>query len=417
MPEESESHNKPKPSGKLPSAADTTTTPLKRTVKLKRLSSKELHMLASQSLSSDDDDAETIIPATLSARRRLNKTRTIDSDTENENNNETSHNNNNNNIECELDFGESNDATSPKKPTRHVSVLLETLKMPEAAQSKKKTEHTKLAPIENKPVSASSASSMSRRRSTRTLNRAAESRTSSECDDDVRSVSSAAEERDEPAAVASSRTVRRAARKAKENVDHFVLNDNDHDDDNDDNDNDDDGGNNDNSDDDDENATTSKTPQNVSRVRARSTPASRLRQKTHEIEDVNFELSSPSVKAGLVIKNIKKRESNESAAGGGGRGDDDNEDDDKKNITRVAGDSKRIRWTEKETIYLVAGIEIHGKGNWAAVLKEYPDKFVDRTNVNLKDRYRNLEKNSELTKFKKMAQVLVRSAKLRAAKD
>ncbi len=73
------------------------------------------------------------------------------------------------------------------------------------------------------------------------------------------------------------------------------------------------------------------------------------------------------------------------------------------------------RWSETETIYLIAGVNIYGKGNWAKILSEFSTKFNDRSSVNLKDRYRNLENSGQLEGLTRQANMLLNT--LRAAKS
>eukprot|EP01034_Spumella_vulgaris_P021856 gene21856-27928_t len=57
--------------------------------------------------------------------------------------------------------------------------------------------------------------------------------------------------------------------------------------------------------------------------------------------------------------------------------------------------SLRIKWSFDEEETLINGVKIHGCGNWALILRDprFKGMFHDcRTNVHLKDKYRNLEK-------------------------
>ena len=62
--------------------------------------------------------------------------------------------------------------------------------------------------------------------------------------------------------------------------------------------------------------------------------------------------------------------------------------------TSERGIRKRMRWTKEETDILKAGVQRHGRGSWAAILRDPESAFLrerGRTQVNLKDRWRNLQ--------------------------
>lgn len=48
------------------------------------------------------------------------------------------------------------------------------------------------------------------------------------------------------------------------------------------------------------------------------------------------------------------------------------------------------KWTDSETQRLVEGVQKFGEGNWCKIKAYY--KFKDRTNINLKDRWRTMKK-------------------------
>ena len=53
---------------------------------------------------------------------------------------------------------------------------------------------------------------------------------------------------------------------------------------------------------------------------------------------------------------------------------------------------RRIPWTVAEEDYLVKGVEKFGLSRWAKIRNTY--RFMDcRTNVDLKDKWRNMRKN------------------------
>ncbi|KAI3377770.1 hypothetical protein L3Q82_008911 [Scortum barcoo] len=51
---------------------------------------------------------------------------------------------------------------------------------------------------------------------------------------------------------------------------------------------------------------------------------------------------------------------------------------------------KKRKWTESETNKLKEGVKKFGEGNWSKIQAYY--SFKDRTNINLKDRWRTLKK-------------------------
>ncbi|GAB2233434.1 hypothetical protein Drorol1_Dr00002657 [Drosera rotundifolia] len=51
---------------------------------------------------------------------------------------------------------------------------------------------------------------------------------------------------------------------------------------------------------------------------------------------------------------------------------------------------KRKKWTPLEEDTLVEGIKRFGEGNWKVIKLAYRDVFVDRTDVDIKDKWRNM---------------------------
>ncbi|PWA40884.1 homeodomain-like protein [Artemisia annua] len=60
------------------------------------------------------------------------------------------------------------------------------------------------------------------------------------------------------------------------------------------------------------------------------------------------------------------------------------------NINKLAKQRKKRRWTVVEEDALRTGVHKYGKGNWKLILSMYRDIFEDRTEVDLKDKWRNL---------------------------
>ena len=69
-------------------------------------------------------------------------------------------------------------------------------------------------------------------------------------------------------------------------------------------------------------------------------------------------------------------------------------DDSNSDILSVSGSSgKRIKWTTQESRDLVDGVKKHGLGQWAMIKADRKLNLGHKTNVQLKDRWRNLIKN------------------------
>ena len=58
----------------------------------------------------------------------------------------------------------------------------------------------------------------------------------------------------------------------------------------------------------------------------------------------------------------------------------------------------KITWREQEINALKNGVKKHGKGKWALIHAQYHDvfKILGRTQVDLKDKWRNLEKSGQV---------------------
>ena len=51
----------------------------------------------------------------------------------------------------------------------------------------------------------------------------------------------------------------------------------------------------------------------------------------------------------------------------------------------------RAPWLEEEVAALRLGVETFGEGKWAEIVREFADVLVDRTSMDVKDKWRNLE--------------------------
>ncbi|KFK43934.1 hypothetical protein AALP_AA1G193500 [Arabis alpina] len=54
--------------------------------------------------------------------------------------------------------------------------------------------------------------------------------------------------------------------------------------------------------------------------------------------------------------------------------------------------NQKLKWTAEEEETLLAGVEKHGPGKWKNILRdpEFADKLTNRSNIDLKDKWRNL---------------------------
>ncbi len=76
----------------------------------------------------------------------------------------------------------------------------------------------------------------------------------------------------------------------------------------------------------------------------------------------------------------------------------------------------RRKWSYDECLILVHGVNTIGLGQWAHILASYKSKFVNRSSVDLKDKYRTLKKNeSELKELTEKAKL--NSERLNRAKE
>ncbi|CAL5060851.1 unnamed protein product [Urochloa decumbens] len=55
----------------------------------------------------------------------------------------------------------------------------------------------------------------------------------------------------------------------------------------------------------------------------------------------------------------------------------------------------RKKWSEIEEKTLLEGVEKYGKGNWKDIKMAYPDVFQERSTIDLKDKFRNMERYHE----------------------
>jgi hypothetical protein len=66
---------------------------------------------------------------------------------------------------------------------------------------------------------------------------------------------------------------------------------------------------------------------------------------------------------------------------------------------------KRKMWTDKETLYLVYGVEETGR-QWSVIHEMFKSKFQNRSSHDLQDRYRTLESARNQMKFKEYKETM-----------
>jgi hypothetical protein len=98
--------------------------------------------------------------------------------------------------------------------------------------------------------------------------------------------------------------------------------------------------------------------------------------------------------------------------------DDDDDDDDRGREVKPYMFKGRTPWTADETVYLVMGVMMYGKGAWASILDRFKRHFKDRSNVHLKDKYRNLERHpEELKMMERKADIRIKNRANKESKD
>ncbi|KAG8043996.1 hypothetical protein GUJ93_ZPchr0458g22431 [Zizania palustris] len=65
----------------------------------------------------------------------------------------------------------------------------------------------------------------------------------------------------------------------------------------------------------------------------------------------------------------------------------------KTNPSPTAAKKTRKTWSEIQEKTLLEGVKKYGKGNWKDIKMAYPDVFANRSTVDLKDKFRNMERN------------------------
>ena len=73
---------------------------------------------------------------------------------------------------------------------------------------------------------------------------------------------------------------------------------------------------------------------------------------------------------------------------------------------------ERNMWTHNESLYLVMGVKLLGKGSWSKIKDRFKDQLAARNSVQLKDKYRNLERvTSELRMLETQADAFIKKLK------
>lgn len=61
-----------------------------------------------------------------------------------------------------------------------------------------------------------------------------------------------------------------------------------------------------------------------------------------------------------------------------------------RSIARLSKRRRNRAWSDEETNALLHGVTEYGEGKWKLILTLFHDKFIRRTEVDLKDKWRNL---------------------------
>ncbi|KAK3119864.1 hypothetical protein QOZ80_9AG0676590 [Eleusine coracana subsp. coracana] len=68
----------------------------------------------------------------------------------------------------------------------------------------------------------------------------------------------------------------------------------------------------------------------------------------------------------------------------------------RKPIPSTVSQKTKKKWSKTQEKTLLEGIEKYGKGNWKDIKMAYPDVFEDRSTVDLKDKFRNMERHQSV---------------------
>lgn len=93
--------------------------------------------------------------------------------------------------------------------------------------------------------------------------------------------------------------------------------------------------------------------------------------------------------------------------GGKGKIGEDNKKKRKRSVNpahfRNKKKTKRNFWTQEEVDALLKGVEKIGPGKWTKIKGEYPEIFASRTSLDLKDKWRNIERRPDTNKIAKVS--------------
>uniref|UniRef100_A0A7S3PMB1 Myb-like domain-containing protein n=1 Tax=Aplanochytrium stocchinoi TaxID=215587 RepID=A0A7S3PMB1_9STRA len=72
--------------------------------------------------------------------------------------------------------------------------------------------------------------------------------------------------------------------------------------------------------------------------------------------------------------------------------------------------TKRLFWSQEEVDALLRGVEVIGPGKWTKIKQEYPVVFASRTSLDLKDKWRNIERRPDTNKRAKISRAKMKAA-------
>lgn len=137
-------------------------------------------------------------------------------------------------------------------------------------------------------------------------------------------------------------------------------------------------------------------------------PAKAVRNISHLIENISASSDTEEDSSSVEEKPVSKSKTNKIDDSMELVSSDSDEPDNRSFRPKLKTNRREAKkWTEKETVYLAVGIELYGKGQWAIILDKLNKHFNDRTSVNLKDKWRNIERYNQAKQLQKQAAIII----------